>query len=129
MSKEIISTKQVPQAIGTYSQGVVVQGGKTFYISGQIPLDAATMKVVSDDIEVQIKQVFHNLAMICDGAGCQLSDIVKINIYLTDLAYFAKVNEIMASFFDKPYPARAAVGVRQLPKDVKVEMDAIANIN
>ncbi len=123
MTKEIIHTEQAPQAIGTYSQAVKVDS--TVYLSGQIPLDPATMEVVDSDIRVQIKQVFDNLLAVAEAAGGDFYDFVKITIYLTDLAHFPIVNEIMGEYFPQPYPARAVVGVSALPKGVAVEMDAI----
>lgn len=125
MQKNIITTNKAPQAIGTYSQAISVSGGTTVYLSGQIPLVPDTMEVVKGDIEEQITQVFTNLSEVCIASGGSLDDIVKLNIYLTDLSNFSKVNEIMANFFKKPYPARAAVEVSKLPKDVTVEMDGI----
>lgn len=119
----VIHTDNAPAAIGTYSQAVKV--GDTVYISGQIPLLPATMKVVEGDMGMQIRQVFDNLRAIAQAAGGDLGDIVKLNIFLTDLSHFALVNEVMAGYFHQPYPARAAVGVASLPKDVPVEMDAI----
>lgn len=123
MSREIISTDKAPQAIGTYSQAVKI--GNTVYISGQIPLDPASMKTVEGDIRNQINRVFENLAAIAEAAGGSLADVAKLNIYLTDLSHFPIVNEIMAEYFTEPYPARAAVGVAALPRDSQVEMDAI----
>ena len=123
MQKQPIDTDQAPAAMGTYSQAMRV--GDTVYISGQIPLLAETMEIVSDEIAPQIHQVFHNLAAVAIAAGGSLDHIVKLNIYLTDLSNFAVVNEIMQKYFTKPYPARAAVGVVALPKDVGVEMDAV----
>lgn len=123
MSKTIISTDRAPQAIGTYSQAVRV--GDTVYISGQIPLVPETMEVVEGDMEASIRRVFDNLKAICEAAGGSLADIVKLNIFLTDLGNFALVNEVMATYFQQPYPARAAVGVASLPKAVAVEMDAV----
>ncbi len=123
MTKEIISTDQAPAAIGTYSQAVKVDN--TVYLSGQIPLDPATMEVVSGGIQAEIAQVFKNLTAVCEAAGGSLQDIVKLNIFLTDLSNFPIVNEIMAASFVKPYPARAAIGVSELPKGVAVEMDAV----
>ena len=122
-NKSIIQTANAPAAIGTYSQAV--KAGDTVYLSGQIPLDPKTMVLVSSKIDKQINQVFDNLSAVCDAAGGSLQDIVKLNIYLTDLGHFATVNEIMARYFSKPYPARAAVGVAALPKGSEVEMDAI----
>jgi reactive intermediate/imine deaminase len=126
-NKCIISTNQAPEAIGTYSQAVKVGG--TAYLSGQIPLDPQTMMLVEGDTGSQINQVFKNLQAVCEAAGGHLNDIVKLNIYLTDLGCFALVNEIMAEWFSQPYPARAAVGVAQLPKGAEVEMDAVMVIN
>jgi len=123
MSKSIIATDKAPQAIGTYSQAV--QSGNTVYISGQIPLVPETMELVEGDMEANIRRVFDNLKAICEAAGGSLADIVKLNIFLTDLANFALVNEVMATYFSQPYPARAAVGVASLPKEVSVEMDAV----
>lgn len=123
MSKQIIQTSEAPEAIGTYSQAV--KTGNTVYLSGQIPLDPASMAMVEGDISVQITRVFDNLQAVARAAGGDLSNIVKLNIFLTDLANFATVNEIMAQYFQQPYPARAAVGVASLPKDAQVEMDAI----
>jgi reactive intermediate/imine deaminase len=123
MKKEIISTERAPKAIGTYSQAVKI--GDTVYLSGQIPLDPVTMNVVEGPIENQIRRVFDNLKAVANAAGGDLSNIVKLNIYLTDLGNFAKVNEVMAEYFAEPYPARAAVGVKELPKGVPVEMDAV----
>ena len=122
MTKQIISTPDAPQAIGTYSQAVKV--GDTVYLSGQIGLDPASMQLV-EGIEAQIHQVFKNLAAVCIAAGGSLGDIAKINIFLTDLGHFAKVNEIMAQYFREPYPARAAVGVASLPRGALVEADAV----
>ncbi len=123
MTKEIISTDQAPAAIGTYSQAVKVDN--TVYLSGQIPLDPASMEVVSGGIAAEIAQVFKNLTAVCEAAGGSLQDIVKLNIFLTDLSNFPIVNEIMAKNFATPYPARAAIGVSELPKGVGVEMDAV----
>ena len=122
-NKAIIHTDQAPAAIGTYSQAVKVNN--TVYLSGQIPLDPETMEIVSDDVAVQITQVFDNLTAVCEAAGGDLSSIVKLNIFLTDLSNFPIVNEIMGQYFAEPYPARAAIGVRALPKDSRVEMDSI----
>ena len=123
MNKTIISTPSAPQAIGTYSQAIKVDN--TVYLSGQIALDPSTMEVVDGDINTQIRQVFDNLQAVAQAAGGELADIVKLNVFLTDLGNFPIVNEIMAEYFSQPYPARAAVGVAALPKDVGVEMDAI----
>jgi len=125
MTKKSISTKNAPSAIGTYSQALSVVGGKTVYLSGQIPLIPSSMEMISDNIEDQIKQVFENLQSVCTASGGSLNDIVKLNVFLTDLSNFSKVNEIMADYFDEPYPARAAVGIKELPRAALVEMDAI----
>ncbi|MCL1047430.1 RidA family protein [Shewanella sp. 1_MG-2023] len=124
--KIIIATDKAPQAIGTYSQAVKV--GSTVYLSGQIPLVPSTMQMVSDDFSEQVVQVFENLTAVTEAAGGSMADIVKLNIFLTDLSHFATVNEIMARYFTQPYPARAAIGVKQLPKDSLVEMDGIMEI-
>ena len=123
MSKEIIHTNNAPQAIGTYSQAVKID--HTVYLSGQIPLVPATMTMIDGDIAAQITQVFENLQAVAHAAGGNLNDIVKLNVFLTDLAHFPMVNEIMGRYFHEPYPARAAIGVRALPKDASVEMDGI----
>ncbi|MFQ3346179.1 MAG: reactive intermediate/imine deaminase [Porticoccaceae bacterium] len=125
-NKAIIHTDHAPAAIGTYSQAVKVNN--TVYLSGQIPLDPETMELVSEDIAAQISQVFDNLTAVCKAAGGDLSNIVKLNIFLTDLGNFPVVNEIMAQRFQEPYPARAAIGVRALPKGAMVEMDGIVII-
>lgn len=127
MSRKIISTDKAPAAIGTYSQAVQV--GTTVYLSGQIPLDPATMNVVAGPVENQVRRVFDNLRAVLEAAGGSMADIVKLNIYLTDLGNFATVNEVMAEVFDEPYPARAAIGVKELPKGVPVEMDAVAELS
>ncbi|MEE9580540.1 MAG: RidA family protein [Nitrosomonadaceae bacterium] len=124
MKKQTIQTADAPQAIGTYSQAIRVSVGDTVYLSGQIGLDPSTMQMVGG-IEAQIQQVFLNLKAVTVASGGALGDIVKLNVYLTDLDDFAKVNKIMASYFDQPYPARAAVGVVALPRGSLVEMDAI----
>ncbi|MCK5353930.1 MAG: RidA family protein [Methyloprofundus sp.] len=126
MKKEIIQTDNAPQAIGTYSQAVRV--GSTVYLSGQIPLDPATMEIIDGDINAHIKRVFDNLHAVAQAAGGDLQDIVKLNVFLTDLSHFPIVNEIMGEYFAQPYPARAAVGVAALPKGVGVEMDAIMEL-
>ena len=125
-NKSIIATDKAPQAIGTYSQAVKV--GSTVYLSGQIPLDPTSMQIVSDEFNAQVVQVFENLTAVCEAAGGSLSDIVKLNIFMTDLSNFATVNEIMERYFSQPYPARAAIGVKQLPKDSLVEMDGVMEI-
>lgn len=124
MKKQTIQTADAPQAIGTYSQAIRVNMGDTVYLSGQIGLDPSTMQMVSG-IEAQIQQVFLNLKAVTAASGGDLKDIVKLNVYLTDLDDFAMVNKIMASYFNQPYPARAAVGVVALPRGALVEMDAI----
>jgi reactive intermediate/imine deaminase len=123
MTKTIIQTEQAPQAIGTYSQAVKV--GNTVYLSGQIPLVPETMELVTGDMEAQIRRVFDNLAAVAAAAGGGLGDMVKLNVYLTDLGHFPLVNQVMASYFQAPYPARAAVGVAALPKGAAVEMDGV----
>ena len=123
MSKNIISTEKAPQAIGTYSQAVKHQG--LVFISGQIPLDPASMEVVEGGIEAQIRRVFDNLSAVCAAAGGSLDDIVKLGVFLTDMNDFPQVNSIMGQYFTAPYPARAAIEVSALPKGVNVEMDAI----
>ena len=123
MTRQIISTPDAPQAIGTYSQAVRV--GPTVYISGQIPLDPATGTLVSGDIELEIRRVFDNLSAIAKAAGGSLQHAVRVTVYLTDLANFAKVNEIMAQYFPQPWPARAAIGVAQLPRGARVEIDCV----
>jgi reactive intermediate/imine deaminase len=123
MQRQIISTTDAPQAIGTYSQAVKV--GDTVYLSGQIPLIPETMELVDGDMRAQITRVFDNLSAVAHAAGGSLADISKLNIFLTDLSHFPLVNEIMAEYFTEPYPARAAVGVASLPKGALVEMDAI----
>ncbi|MCZ6804223.1 MAG: RidA family protein [Proteobacteria bacterium] len=126
MQREIISTADAPQAIGTYSQAVKV--GDTVYLSGQIPLVPETMELIEGDMRAQITRVFDNLTAVAKAAGGSLANISKLNIYLTDLSHFPLVNEIMAAYFSEPYPARAAVGVASLPKGAMVEMDAIMTI-
>ncbi|MFV1972806.1 MAG: RidA family protein [Thiohalobacterales bacterium] len=123
MSREIIKTDQAPQAIGTYSQAV--RTGDTVYLSGQIPLVPETMELVEGDMEAQIRRVFDNLVAVATATGGSLADIAKLNIFLTDLGHFALVNEVMADYFQEPYPARAAVGVASLPRGAQVEMDAV----
>lgn len=123
MPRQIIHTDRAPQAIGTYSQAV--RAGDTVYLSGQVPLDPATMELVTGDIDKEIRRVFDNLKAVAAGAGASLAQAVKVNVYLTDLAHFAKVNEVMAEYIAQPYPARAAVGVAQLPRGARVEIDAV----
>jgi len=124
-NKQIIQTDGAPQAIGTYSQAVKV--GSTVYLSGQIGLDPASMQLV-DGIESQVHRVFKNLKAIAEASGGSLADIVKLNVFLTDLAHFALVNTIMAEYFNQPYPARAAVGVASLPKGALVEADGVIEL-
>ena len=123
MSRSIISTDAAPKAIGTYSQAV--RAGNTVYLSGQIPLDPQNMQLDNASIEAEIERVFMNLAAVASAAGGSLGDVVKLNVYLTELKHFPVVNEIMARHFAEPYPARAAVGVRELPRGANVEMDAV----
>jgi reactive intermediate/imine deaminase len=126
MSKEIIRTDRAPQAIGTYSQAV--KTGDTVYLSGQIPLVPETMEMVDGGAEVQIRRVFDNLQAVAQAAGGSLRDVVKLNVFLVDLAHFPVVNAVMADYFSEPYPARAAIGVAALPKGAAVEMDAILKL-
>ncbi|OGI48414.1 MAG: reactive intermediate/imine deaminase [Candidatus Muproteobacteria bacterium RIFCSPHIGHO2_02_FULL_60_13] len=123
MKKEIIRTDKAPKAIGTYSQAV--KTGDTVYLAGQIPLIPETMMLESGDMRAQIRRVFENLGAVAKAAGGSLQDVVKLNVYLTDLGHFPLVNEAMAQYFREPYPARASVGVAALPKGAAVEMDAI----
>jgi reactive intermediate/imine deaminase len=127
MAREIIQTDKAPKAIGTYSQAVKV--GSTVFLSGQIPLVPETMSMVEGDMRVQITRVFDNLKALAEAAGGSLADVAKLNIFLTDLSHFALVNEIMAEYFQQPYPARAAIGVASLPKDAAVEMDAVMELS
>ncbi|MEO6697455.1 MAG: RidA family protein [Gammaproteobacteria bacterium] len=126
-SRTIITTDKAPKAIGTYSQAVKV--GATVYLSGQIPLKPDTMELITGDMRAQIRQVFENLKAVAEAAGGTLADLVKLNVYLTDLTHFPLVNEVMASYIAEPYPARAAVGVAALPKGAHVEMDAIMELD
>lgn len=123
MKKQVINTGKAPQAIGTYSQAVRVDS--TVYLSGQIPLVPETMEVVQGDVSAQIERVFENLKAVVEAAGGTFTNVVKLTVYLTDLANFARVNEVMAAHFQEPFPARAAIGVAALPKGVAVEVDAI----
>lgn len=123
MTRKAIASSAAPAAIGTYSQAI--QAGKLVFMSGQIPLDPATMNVVDGDFEARARQVFDNLAAVAEAAGGSLADVVKLTIFLTDLDNFGAVNKVMEDYFDAPYPARAAVGVASLPKGVDVEADAI----
>jgi reactive intermediate/imine deaminase len=126
MAKEIIQTDQAPQAIGTYSQAV--KCGNIVYLSGQIPLLPESMELAPGDIEAQIRRVFDNLQAVARAAGGSLQDVVKLNVFLTDLGDFPRVNKVMAEYFAEPYPARAAIGVAALPKAAQVEMDAVMHI-
>lgn len=122
-NKAVINTTKAPQAIGTYSQAVKVSG--TVYLSGQIPLDPATMALVDGGFAAQATRVFDNLSAVCEAAGGTLQNMVKVNIYLTDLGNFADLNEIMARYFAEPYPARAAIEVSALPKGAMIEIDGV----
>jgi len=123
VKREIIHTDKAPQAIGTYSQAVKI--GDTVYLSGQIPLVPETMEMVQGDMEAQVRRVFDNLKAVAEAAGGSLADVAKLNVFLTDLANFPLVNQVMADYFQQPYPARAAIGVAALPKGAAVEMDAV----
>ncbi|MEE9141183.1 MAG: RidA family protein [Gammaproteobacteria bacterium] len=123
MARLSVQTDEAPAAIGTYSQAV--RAGDTVYMSGQIPLDPDTGEMIEGDIEAQIKRIFDSIVALTDAAGGTLADIVKINVYLTDLSNFPVVNRVMAVYFSEPYPARAAIGVAALPKDAEVEVDAV----
>ena len=130
MTKEIINTSDAPAAIGAYSQAVKVAGnGETVYVSGQIPLDPKSMGVVSEDFEAQTRQVFSNLFAVIKAAGGSLESIVKLNVYLIDLSKFSILNDVMQELFNQPYPARAAVQVSALPKQVQIEIDAVLHID
>ena len=126
MKKEYIHTEKAPSAIGAYSQAIKYEN--TIYLSGQIPLDPKNMILISDNIDKQIEQVFLNLSYVLQEAGSSLNDILKLNVYLTNLENFSKVNEHMEKIFDKPYPARAAIGIKELPKGALIEIDAIAAV-
>ncbi len=123
MPRSIIQTADAPAAIGTYSQAV--RAGSTVYVSGQIPLDPATGQLISGDIDAEIRRVFDNLLAITQAAGGSFDNVSKVNVFLTDLTHFPRVNEIMATYFEQPYPARAAVGVLALPRGARVEMECI----
>ena len=125
MTKQVINTEKAPAAIGTYSQAV--KAGNTVYLSGQIPLIPETMELV-ERFDEQVHQVFKNLTAVCEAAGGSLNHISKLNIFMIDLSHFATVNDIMAQYFDEPYPARAAIGVKELPKGAQIEMDAIMTL-
>lgn len=126
MSRDIVHTDKAPSAIGTYSQAV--KHGDLVFLSGQIPLDPNTMELVAGDFETRSRRVFDNLKAVVEAAGGNMDQVLKVNIYLTDLANFATVNSVMADYFDEPYPARAAVGVASLPKGTDVEAEAILGI-
>ncbi|GHG76980.1 reactive intermediate/imine deaminase [Alishewanella longhuensis] len=126
MSKVIIRTNDAPAAIGTYSQAVKI--GTTVYLSGQIPLEPASMQMVSEDFAEQTHQVFKNLSAVCEAAGGSLNDMVKVNIFLTDLSQFATVNQIMSQYYAEPYPARAAVQVSALPRGAQIEIDGVMEV-
>jgi reactive intermediate/imine deaminase len=126
MQRQTIHTADAPKAIGTYSQAV--RAGNTVYVSGQIPLDPATGQLISGDIELEIRRVFDNLKAIAIAAGGSLADVVKVNVFLTDLSHFAKLNEVMAGYFKEPYPARAALGVASLPRGARVEVECILSL-
>lgn len=126
MSKSVIHTDRAPQAIGTYSQAI--KSGTTVYLSGQIPLVPETMEMVSDDFKQQAVQVFENVTAVCEAADGSTHDLVKVNIFLTDLSNFATVNEIMSQYFKQPYPARAAIGVKELPKGSQIEIDGVMEL-
>jgi reactive intermediate/imine deaminase len=126
MSKQTLHTDQAPAAIGTYSQAV--RHGSLVYLSGQIPLVPATMELIGEDFEQQVRQVFENLLAVCKAAGGDLDNLLKLTIYLVDMGQFATVNRIMGEYFTEPYPARAAIGVASLPRNAQVEMDAILGL-
>ncbi len=124
--RKIVTTRNAPSAIGTYSQAVKV--GNTVYVSGQIPLDPETMSLVGGDFRSQVVQVFDNLKAVSQAAGGSLRDVVKLNVFVTDMSNFAIVNEVMGEYFQRSYPARAVIGVASLPKNAKVEMDAVLEL-
>jgi reactive intermediate/imine deaminase len=126
MQREIIQTDDAPKAIGPYSQAVRV--GDTVYVSGQIPLDPLTGTLVSGDIEAEIRRVLENLKAIALAAGGSLAQVVKVNVYLTDLAHFTALNALMATYFSEPYPARAAIGVAALPRGARIEMECVLSL-
>jgi reactive intermediate/imine deaminase len=123
MSKQIISTTNAPAAIGTYSQATRV--GNTIWVSGQIPMDPATKELVTGDMEAQVRRVFENMKAIVLASGASLDEVVKVSIFLVDLAHFALVNKVMAEYFREPYPARAAIGVASLPRGAQIEAECI----
>jgi reactive intermediate/imine deaminase len=126
MSRQSIHTDRAPQAIGPYSQAV--RAGDTVYLSGQVPFDPATMQLVTGDIETQARRVFENLKAVAEAAGGSLAHAVKLTIFLTDLANFAKVNEVMTTYFAKPYPARSTIGVAQLPRGAQIEIECVLHL-
>ena len=126
MKRQIIQTSNAPKAIGTYSQAVRV--GDTVYVSGQVPLDPASGTLISGDIEAEIRRVFDNLQAIAQAAGGSRASAVKLSVFLTDLTHFPKVNEIMATYFSEPYPARAVIGVAALPRGARVEMECVLSL-
>jgi reactive intermediate/imine deaminase len=126
MSRQSIHTDSAPQAIGTYSQAV--RAGDTVYLSGQVPFDPATMQLVTGDMEVQARRVFENLKAVAEAAGGSLAHAVKLTIFLTDLANFARVNEVMATYFAKPYPARSTIGVAALPRGAQIEIECVLHL-
>jgi reactive intermediate/imine deaminase len=126
MSRQSFHTDRAPQAIGTYSQAV--RAGDTVYLSGQIPFDPATMQLVAGDMETQARRVFDNLKAVAEAAGGSLDQAVKVTIFLTDLAHFVKVNEVMATYFAKPYPARSTIGVASLPRGAQIEIECVLHL-
>ena len=126
MSRQSIHTDRAPQAIGTYSQAI--RAGDTVYLSGQVPFDPATMQLVAGDIEAQARRVFDNLKAVAEAAGASLEQAVKLTIFLTDLTHFARVNEVMASYFAKPYPARSTIGVASLPRGAQIEIECVLHL-
>ncbi|MCH9690758.1 MAG: RidA family protein [Gammaproteobacteria bacterium] len=122
-NRAVIKTDRAPAAIGSYSQAIKVDN--TIYLSGQIPLDPQSMEIVSQNFDEQARQVFKNLAAVCEASNGSLAHLVKLNLYLTDLSYFSAVNTVMAEFFEEPYPARAAVGVRELPRGALIEAEGV----
>ena len=127
MARDIVKTDHAPQAIGTYSQAIRVD--RIVYLSGQIPLDPRTMEMVQGDMEAQVRRVFANLRAVAQASGGGLADIVKLTVFLTDLSHFSLVNQIMAEYFEPPYPARAAVGVAALPRGASIEIDAVMHLD
>ena len=127
MTRQSIHTERAPQAIGTYSQAV--RAGNTVYLSGQVPFDPATMQLVGGDFEAQVRRVFENLKAVAEAAGASLAQAVKLTIFLTDLGNFAKVNEIMALYCAKPYPARSTIGVASLPRGAQVEIECVLHLD